>query len=494
MLKNVLFILTIIISGYAYDVLAQPLSDRLKQGDQAIGFKLIDTYDYGRTYLLEGAEDQYGPRPLQIAVWYPAGKPVEGTSPMTFGDYAFLIATEEILGEPTEKQKQAVRREYGSFAGSEDALEKLFGAPMHATKNGKARSGAFPLILYGPSQNGSAYDNALLCEYIASHGYIVASVASKGAYHHKMPFNSEGAEAQARDLEFTAGVMYNFPNVKSEKIGVVGFSFGGLSNTIFALRHANVAAVVSFDGSIGSDLGYDIIASYPYMKSNDLRSAFLHFGGNKFKLKLGSFKFYDDLAFSDAYVMTLKGLNHLQFSSFNIMFRAQPEYAYAGYAAMCDFSVSFLDHYVKKDTPSFEQVAAAYQRDIFSQYDHKIGKEPPPSKEAFIRLIQTQGIDKGVATYHAVKQAYPTYDLFEFQAFRDVGWLYMQDGQHEEAVKAFEILMDAYPDTQESFRRLGEAHMVNGDREIALTLLRKALEMKPDDPAVKQILQRMENK
>jgi predicted dienelactone hydrolase len=50
---------------------------------------------------------------------------------------------------------------------------------MHAMKNAGAKAGTFPIILYGPSPGGSAYDNVVLCEHIASYGYIFASVASR---------------------------------------------------------------------------------------------------------------------------------------------------------------------------------------------------------------------------------------------------------------------------------------------------------------------------
>jgi hypothetical protein len=74
------------------------------------------------------------------------------------------------LGEPTEDQKQSIRQEYGRFAGSEESLKNLFGARMHAMKNAGAKTGTFPIILYGPSPGGSAYDNVVLSEHVASYG------------------------------------------------------------------------------------------------------------------------------------------------------------------------------------------------------------------------------------------------------------------------------------------------------------------------------------
>lgn len=78
-----------------------------------------------------------------------------------------------------------------------------------------------------------------------------------------------------------------------------------------------------------------------------------------------------------------------------------------------------------------------------------------------------------------------------FHAFRDVGWLFLQEGEKAKAIILFEILVDVYPDKAESYRRLGEAHMENNDHEAALTHLRKALELNPDYGAVKQMLQRL---
>jgi tetratricopeptide (TPR) repeat protein len=97
MLKICFFTLFLMISGVPFGVIAQSLPDRLKQGDQAIGFKLIYTCDYGRTFLAERAENQYGPRRLQISVWYPAEASAEESSIMTYGDYEEVVKAFEFL-------------------------------------------------------------------------------------------------------------------------------------------------------------------------------------------------------------------------------------------------------------------------------------------------------------------------------------------------------------------------------------------------------------
>ncbi|WP_449405768.1 hypothetical protein [Massilia phosphatilytica] len=67
------------------------------------------------------------------------------------------------------------------------------------------RPGKFPVVIYAPSHSAYAIENADLCEYLASHGYIVLATPSLGPRSHAMTADLEGAEAQADDIGFLVG-------------------------------------------------------------------------------------------------------------------------------------------------------------------------------------------------------------------------------------------------------------------------------------------------
>ncbi|MBT5875446.1 MAG: hypothetical protein HOH43_18640 [Candidatus Latescibacteria bacterium] len=409
---------------------------------------------------------------------------------MTLGDYTALTASAETPDEATQAQKRAAFLRYRPYLSTDDAFDRVFSQAMGAVRDAEVLSGSFPVVVYGPSQGGSAFDNAVLCEFLASHGYIVASVASKGPYSRKMPMNSAGVEAQVRDLEYLAGFLHGYPNADTSRMNAVGFSLGGLSNLVFAMRYVDVDAVVSFDGTIGSSIGYEILQSYPYLDADALRSPFLVFAGNKFRVN--QFKFFEDNRFADAHVVKMKGRNHLQFSSFNLMFSTQSQPVLDSYRAMCEYTIAFLNHHGADTDELFAGFSSDSSSPIFGTYLEKRATPAPPSEEEFYAIITNLGVDKGVATYYSVKASFPEYTMMEYRSFRDVGWGMLIERRLEEAIKLFEVLVDAYPDNPDSYRRLGEAHMENGSSEEALVHLRKSLALDSESSGVIQMINRLE--
>jgi hypothetical protein len=74
-----------------------------KPGPYAVGLKVVDQYDFSRTYRpkidAEGKPTRgERARPLQTLIWYPAEK--SGKEPMTVGDYSDLLATETSFDKP----------------------------------------------------------------------------------------------------------------------------------------------------------------------------------------------------------------------------------------------------------------------------------------------------------------------------------------------------------------------------------------------------------
>lgn len=121
----------------------------------------------------------------------------------------------------------------------------------NAFVNSKAAKEKFPVIVYAPSYEASSIENFMLCEYLASHGYIVVSSPSRGAEMKNFTGGThKDMEAQARDIEFLIQEVLKFPNAAKESIATMGFSFGGLSNVLAQMRNKHIKAIVSLDGSI----------------------------------------------------------------------------------------------------------------------------------------------------------------------------------------------------------------------------------------------------
>jgi pimeloyl-ACP methyl ester carboxylesterase len=206
-----------------------------------VGLKVLDQYDRTRRYPVatglaksSAGEDA---RPLQTLVWYPALR--SAGKPMTVGDYVGLADTETHFNAPDEK---------GNRWRSQ--LEASFKIPLSAVRDAKAASGRYPVLIYAPSDSSVSWENADLCEYLASHGYVVLASPSMGASTRDMTDDLDGIDAQARDISFLITYAATLSDTDSTKIAVVSWSWGGLASLFAAARDPRINALTEMDGSI----------------------------------------------------------------------------------------------------------------------------------------------------------------------------------------------------------------------------------------------------
>jgi hypothetical protein len=165
-----------------------------KPGPHLVGLKVVEQYDYSRTY--RSKIDDLGvsyprerARPLQTLIWYPAEK--SALKPMNVGDYGNLASTETSFDKPTLSvdHKQWL-----------DGLKPTLAMPMWAVRDAPPVSGRFPIVIYAPSFSAMSWENADLCEYLASHGYVVIASPDMGASTRAMTNDLTGNLAQHRHV------------------------------------------------------------------------------------------------------------------------------------------------------------------------------------------------------------------------------------------------------------------------------------------------------
>ena len=89
----------------------------------------------------------------------------------------------------------------------------------------------FPLVIYHSGAQGSFEDNAVFCEFLASHGYVVIGSAFQDVTGRTLAV--DGSKGSARDLEFLIAHARRQPNVDWQKIGLVGHSLGAQAILMF---------------------------------------------------------------------------------------------------------------------------------------------------------------------------------------------------------------------------------------------------------------------
>lgn len=472
-------------------------------GPHAVGVKFVQQYDQSRLYKsevdLSTGEAVQGERsrPIQVVLWYPAAR---GGTPVSYRDYLETTQTEDdFTRTPAEVQRMTDDLINGNAGIRKDALQLDVVRPMQAVRNARTESGKFAVVVYAPSYSATAVENADLCEYLASHGYIVLSSASLGSHTRAMTTDVDGAEAQAADISYLIAYAASLPQADSNQVGVVGFSWGGLANVYAAARDKRIKALVSLDGSVRYypqlvDGGKE---AAPYVKAKQVAVPMLYLGAKPKTIeKLNSeetsvaFSFMNAMKYSDVYVMTMLPMAHADFSSYSIRMRQDNEF---GDYSRAEISVAhswamrytrhFLDAYLKGDaaglaflnnTPATNKVPPhTVLTDVRRKQDIV-----PATLENYVRRLASVGFDQAVPVY----QQFIAQDAgFKLDPNQLYGWglqLYRLN-RLAQAREIFHLGVHLYPELSFMMDGLAEMQAKTGQEQEARKSYRRVLELDP---------------
>ncbi len=330
-------------------------------GNHAVGVQVLEMYDTSR-HLKTEPQKSGSPRALQIVSWYPAE--ARDAAPMTVGSYLDLWETETSFGRPHVSARAQEWR-----AGMAATLV----TPLRGVRDAPPASGPFPVVIYAPGLPNPSWENADLCEYLASHGYLVLASACMGATEREGAADVTTAKAQALDVSFLISIAHDLPNADNTQIAVIGFSWGGISNVIAAARDERIKALICWDGSIrfspgivweaGVDPGQLRIPLLSMVQGlwtpEDQDRTFESFPGHAGPNVLNTWG-------GDLFIALMPALSHMEFSAmyqrnermwwnlFNIYHQKKADYTrehgIGGYAWCARYTRKFVDAYLKNDT------------------------------------------------------------------------------------------------------------------------------------------------
>jgi pimeloyl-ACP methyl ester carboxylesterase len=207
-----------------------------------VGLTVVNQYDRTRPYPALAKDSLEfsvcgNARPLQTLIWYPSLQSTD--KPMTVGDYVRLADTEICFNAP-HPEKNRWR----------SLLKASFDIPLWAVRDARVSRGHYPVLIYAPSDSSVSWENADLCEYLASHGYVVLARPSMGASTRDMTDDLDGINAQARDISSLITFAQTLPHADLSEVAVVSWSWGGASSLFAAARDPRIDALVSMDGSM----------------------------------------------------------------------------------------------------------------------------------------------------------------------------------------------------------------------------------------------------
>jgi hypothetical protein len=321
---------------------SSPLWVGLEPGPYRVGFEQIELHDYSRPY--RSGENRA--RPITLSLWYPAAEIADATAPLEFRRY---------VGSTEEDDDFRRRLSNYGFKLSSDDLESLLASRTEAFEKAARAAGPFPLLLLGGSLTGPFYLNTVLAEYLASHGYIAAAMASLPAREDQEPeFDLRAVDVQLRDMEFAIHALHEYPEATIETMGLAAWSFGGVPQALLAMKNPDVLAVVSLDAATGYAYGQKLLEGSLYYEPSRASAAFFHASDSRQSAQVPkSFVYYDQTVKGSAYFLELDGATHAEFTSLAIVPRTvsgdDSAEAFRRYRLLCLYVGKFLDSAIKED-------------------------------------------------------------------------------------------------------------------------------------------------
>lgn len=474
---------------------------KLTPGPYAVGFEAVEKYDYSRTY-----RDKYDydgvpyegerTRPVQICVWYPA-EPAEESTPFGFAEYVFPLPEDgefyDILGE---FQNRVLANLFVALGNRGSLIQDVMNQPASAVGGAPRVSGSFPLIVYHGHSRTGVCEHAVLFEYLASHGYIVAASHTMGEMVPTPEATPADMEATTRDREFVRAFMRDYPNVDPDRIGLIGRGYGGMSALLMQMRDSDVDAVVAIDPLFTYPPLFDFVAQNPFFMRERMQCPLMVVYPQG--VEGPDMAWVDSLVYSDRYVVGIpvSGPNDLSVYGCIAAFAldttgAAGKDGFPVYENLCRRTLAFCETHLKGDSAALDAAVAASPGDVVA--DVKPGMAAPPSEVQFRRLIEQGRIDKAAEIFDELRKATPDLVIFREAAMNAMGYQLLQQNRLADAAKAFKMNTDAYPNSANVWDSYADICQAQGDTETAITCYEKVLEVLPADstanPQLKEILE-----
>ncbi|MEL7159193.1 MAG: dienelactone hydrolase family protein [Bacteroidota bacterium] len=479
----------------------------LDYGPYAVGYAHRLETDRTRTYERPmDYADSLTFRPVPVSVWYPRVDTANATR-VTILDYLRVLKEEE--------EWESLPDEYifsWFYYPETPAAKQNAPAATHAYSDGEMLPGNHPVVIYSPSYNASSAENFVLCEYLASRGYVVFASPSRGArQRHLEGGTTRDAEAQWRDLDFLTGYAAHWPGADADRLFTVGFSFGGLSNILFAMNNPHVDGVISLDGTV--KYHPEVPRASHHYREASFSQPFVHFSqkdipaavveADKIDPELGKdFTFFKTLDRAPAYHFQFTDLTHGNFAAFGVLFEPRDPrqdksnaVINAAYARLCTRTAITLDHMdAYRPTDAVWQSAKypkAMAGDGVTLLETKVADTKAYTVPQFFALARKDTFTNLPRLYEEVQVRYPEFRLPE----GDLNTLGLQLGfaplTREEGIRIFKFALVLFPDSANLYDSLAEIYLYADRLTEAKAHFEKSLELDPGNGNARRRLREM---
>lgn len=458
------------------DAQSLPLWGDLRPGPYAVGFRVFYRLDSSRTWLAnpDSVAGEFA-RPVRVSMWYPASSRSSG-QPLRYRDYVRFPAPSSYFAKLNDMLASRDTMSWKSaFKGVENRYPELLDLPVFARRDAAPATGTFPLVLYSEGWNSSSQnDNSVLAEFLASNGYVVASVPQVGTSAGLLTLgvNPVDLETQMRDIEVAMVVAQSQSFVDRRKLAAMGWSMGGVVSLWLAGRNPNIDAVVGLDASFGAAQWAPMVLGSPYFEIRKIRAPLLSLQSGNPKFTSGQdARVVDSLHFAEHYTARVGRITHGDFSDFAMVARLFPVHleersatdASAGHVAIARTVLAFLDATLKgRSTALSTMVGNPSPGDSLIRLAHVPAANIPDESE-WVAMLATNGFERALERLRQLQRTFPSLEIIRYAPFNRQGYSKRDEGKTDLAIDVFRLNAEAHPSLADAFDSLADGYIAKGD-------------------------------
>lgn len=345
-------------------------------------------------------------RPLEVDVWYPA-ETITGSAPMPFQAFTNLLEqrSNRFQDDTVYTGMSAALVQFLCANLNMPDTSKLSHFRTNSYKNAPAIKQRFPLIIYMCAYDGMSYENIPLLESLAANGYVVAAITSVGRYPGNMSTKNADLLQQVGDGLFVLDYLQHQDNIAVGKIGVMGYSWGGLAATLMAMHTDRVRAVLSLDGSEmhyygdspEEDSDFNALRKEPYFRASKVNVpyAYLESGHKQDDYPADSvFNLLSSLHSPSRYFRFADG-SHEDFSclpSLPALIAGTSTNNHPLYRQYCLFSLGFFNEYLGNKTGALREQESALLRQHLADTTYPTAAGVSPENAPLLKGIVRDGL------------------------------------------------------------------------------------------------------
>jgi len=134
----------------------------------------------------------------------------------------------------------------------------------------------------------------------------------------------------------------------------------------------------------------------------------------------------------------------------------------------------------------FAVTLGAFVPNIKKAYDRRIS-----IAETVSATLASGAMDQAVKQYHDLKVSASTTYNFDEDELNTLGYQFMKTKQYKEAIRIFQLNIEAFPKSSNVYDSLAEAYMDDGEKELAIANYQKSLQLNAKNRNAMRMLEKL---